>query len=58
MEKFSSDVDISKLSQNQAKLCEENLTEKDLYSSLKSMLIDKSPGNDGLTKELYETFWT
>ena len=55
---FFSDVNIPKLSENQVKLCEENLTEKDLYNSLKSMQSDKSPGNDGLTKEFYETFWT
>ena len=58
MENFFSDVNIPKLSENQVKLCEENLTEKDLYNSLKSMQSDKSPGNDGLTKEFYETFWT
>ena len=33
MEKFFSDVDIPELSENQAKLCEENLTKKDLYNS-------------------------
>ena len=36
----------------------ENLTEKDLFNSLKSMQSDKSPGNDGLTEEFYERFWT
>ena len=51
MENFFSDADIPKLSENQVKLCEENLTEKDLYNSLKSMQSDKSPGNDGLTNE-------
>ena len=56
--KFFSDVDIPKLSENQTKLCEEHLTEKDLYNSLKSMQSDKYPGNDGLTKEFYETFWS
>ena len=55
MKFFFSDVDIAKLSENQVKLCEENLTKKDLYNSFKSMQSDKSPGNDGLTKE---TFWT
>ena len=45
MENFFSDVDISKLSEYQAKLCEENLTEKDLYDCLKSMQSDKSPGS-------------
>ena len=33
IEKFFSDVDIQKLSENQVKLCEESLTEKDLYNS-------------------------
>ena len=50
MEIFFSDVDIPKLSENQTTFCEENLTEKDLYNSLKSMQSDKSPGNDGLKK--------
>ena len=32
------------------------MTESELMS-LKSIKNDKSPGNDGLTKEFYETFW-
>ena len=36
----------------------EDLTEKDLYNCLQSMQSNKSLGNYGLTKELYETFWT
>ena len=31
--------------------------EKDLFDSMKNMENDKSPGNDGLTKEFYVTFW-
>ena len=54
---FFNVIDVSKLSKNQVKLCEEDLTEKDLYKSLRSMQNDKCPGNDGLTKEFYETFW-
>ena len=42
MEIFFSDADIPKLFENQAKLCDENLTEKDLYKSLKSTQSDKS----------------
>ena len=57
METFFSGVDIPKLSKNQSKLCAENVTEKDLYNSLKSMQSDKSPSNDGLAKEFYQTFW-
>ena len=54
---FLSHINIPKLSEDKRKLCEEDLTEKDLCDSLKSMQNDKSPGNDGLTKEFYETFW-
>ena len=54
---FLNVIDVPKLSEDQVKLCEEDLTEKDLYKSLRSMQNDKSPGNDGLTKEFYETFW-
>ena len=43
------DVDIPKVSENQAKICGEDLTKKDLYKFLKSKQDDKSPGNNGLT---------
>ena len=58
MESFFSDVDTPKLSKNQAKLCEEDLTGKDLYNSLKSMQNDKSPGNDRFTKKIVKHFET
>ena len=54
---FLNVIDVPKLSEDQVKLCEEDLTEKDLYKSLRSMQNDKSPRNHGLTKEFYETFW-
>ena len=38
-------------------LCENDLTEDELLISLKSMQNNKTPGNDGLTKEFYEAFW-
>ena len=47
--KFFSEIDIAKLSENQRKLCEEYLTDKDFYNSLKSMQ-NEFPGKDGLTK--------
>ena len=34
-----------------------DLTDKELLNALKGILNNKSPGNDGLTKEFYETFW-
>ena len=33
------------------------MRETDLFDSMKSMKNNKIPGNDGLTKEFYETFW-
>ena len=33
-------------------------TEKELFEALKSMPNDKSPGNDDLTQEFFETFWS
>ena len=53
---FLRHLNIPKLSEDKLKLFEEDLIEKDLYDSLKNMQNDKFPGNDGLTKELYETF--
>ena len=52
---FLSHINIQKLSQDKPKPCEKNLTKKDLHDSLKNMQNDKSPGNDRLTKEFYET---
>ena len=49
-------LNIPTLSEDKSKLWEEDLTEKHLYDSLKSMQNDKSPGTDGLTKQFYETF--
>ena len=37
--------------------CDIERTQKDLFECMKGMKNDKSPGNDGLSKELYETFW-
>ena len=47
---FLNVIDVPKLSEDQVKLCEEDLTKKDLYKSLRSMQNDKSSGKDGLTK--------
>ena len=45
------------ISQQRAnKLCEKDLPDTDLYNTRKIMQNNKSPGYDGLTKELYEGF--
>ena len=37
-------------------MCENDLTENELLIALKSMQNNKTPGNDGLMEEFYETF--
>ena len=46
-------LNTPKHSEHQIIICDIELAEKDLYDSMKSMGNDKSPGNDGLTKEFY-----
>ena len=46
------------LSTEQSLECEKDIKEKELFETLNSMPNDKSPGNDGLTKELFEIFWS
>ena len=48
---------VPKLQKEQVIKCEGEITEPELLKSLKSMKNDKSPGNHGLTKGFYETFW-
>ena len=50
-------IEIPKLTKEQSQKCEEVITEKELLKALKKMPNNKSPGNDGITKEFYEEFW-
>ena len=45
------------LSTEQSLECEKDITEKELFETLKGIPNDKSPGNNSLTKEFVETFW-
>ena len=51
------DISIPRLSKEKRDSCEGDITEKELFQALKSMPNNKSNGNDGLSKEFYETFW-
>ena len=55
--KFLDQISLPKLNNEQISECEGFINEEELFSPLKSMENDKSPGNDGLTKEFDETFW-
>ena len=49
-------ISIPQLTEDQSRDCEP-LSENDFLLVLKSMVNNKSPGNNGLTKEFYEVFW-
>ena len=50
-------MSLPKLNENQTLKCERVITECELLKALMSMDNDKSPGNDGITKEFYIKFW-
>ena len=48
---------LSKLTNEETIISECIISEDEVFRSLKSMEKNKSPGNDGISKELYENFW-
>ena len=44
------------LLETQKQIWDEELTKEGIYDSMISFDNNKSPGNDGLTKEFYQTF--
>ena len=54
---FLDKVQLPKLNITEINECDNELSEKELYISLMSMQNNKSPGNDGLTKKFFVTFW-
>ena len=54
---FLQDKNLPKLNDDQCALCEKDITEEEVKHELNKMEINKSPGNDDLTKEFYEAFW-
>ena len=54
---FLSSIRIPRLTEEQSAKCEILISEAELICALKNMPKNKSPGNDGLTKEFYEKFW-
>ena len=57
IKKFLCGITTPSLNNQQINLFEKDLSETDLYNAMKNMQNNKSPGNDGLTKEFYEGFW-
>ncbi len=47
----------TKLNDDEKRICDEEITEKELNLAVKKLKDNKSPGNDGLTPEFYKSFW-
>ena len=54
---YFSQTNIPSLTKEQSQTCESPITKSELLNTLKSMTNNKSPGNDGLAKGFFETFW-
>ena len=54
---YLTDINTPLLSEHEGLSCESNLTLKEIYQVLESMPEKKSPGNDGLSKEFYLSFF-
>ena len=56
---YLQDKNLPKLSDDQYPLCKKDITEEEVKHELNKMKIfwNKSPGNDGLTKEFSDVFW-
>ena len=50
-------ISLPSLSNGQKLICDVITIGKEIYDALKSMENNKTPGNDGLSKEFYEVFW-
>ena len=56
-QQFLNFLSTKTLTNEEHDLCENKTSEINLFDSMKSMKNNKTAGNDGLTKEFYETFW-
>ena len=54
---FLNSLNVPTMNENHFLECERSLNESDILAALKSMKNEKSPGNDGISKEFYEVFW-
>ena len=54
---YLNSINIPCLTDSDTQSCEGRLTIKECWDALLSMKNNKSPGNDGITKEFLEYFW-
>ena len=54
---YLDNITLPKLTNEQTLSCEGIISKDEVFKSLKSIDNNKSPGNDGLSREFYECFW-
>ena len=57
LETYLNTISFPKLTKEKSKTLDGGITENELFIALQSIENNKTPGNDGLTKEFYITFW-
>ena len=57
LETYLNTISFLKLTKEKSKTLDRGITENELFIALQSTENNKSPGNDGLTKKVYITFW-
>ena len=57
-QQFLNSLSYKTLANEQYDLCENKIHESELINSMNSLKKNKTPGNDGLMKEFYKTFWS
>ena len=46
-----------KLSEDEKSFCDKDITEKEIETIIKTLKFNKSPGEDGIINEFYQTYW-
>ena len=57
LETYLNTISFPKLTKEKRKTLDGGITENELFSAFQNMKNNKSPGNDGLTKEFHIKFW-
>ena len=57
LKEYLKDTNLPKLTDNESKLLEGDITISELTKALKNMKNNKSPGTDGFSSEFFKVFW-
>ena len=55
---MTKDIQFNSVTDEDNKILEQNISEKEILDSVKQLKKSKSPGSDGFTSEFYQFFWT